>query len=121
MIDMNRDDLFTKYFLHYFVLTFIYRYTDATLHNSLETPKRKGKLNIHVEALLRESPRDDDDNTNAEVLKDDYVAMRMSMAPPKDGSHHFTGTIKDNDDGDDDDDDDDMDNYVVMEVKAGDE
>jgi hypothetical protein len=92
------------------------------LDNSLETPKRKGKLNIYVDALLRRvrgSPRDDNDNTDAEVPKDDYIAMRMSMAPPKDGSHHFTGP--DNDDDDDDDDDDDMDNYVVMEVQAEDE
>ncbi|XP_048744236.2 uncharacterized protein LOC125657596 [Ostrea edulis] len=86
----------------------------AEQENSLETPKRKGKLNIYVDALLRRVRRspsdDDDDDTDTESQKDGYLAMRMSMAPPKDGIHQFSDRAEEEDD-------DDLDNYVEMNLQ----
>ncbi|XP_062568715.1 uncharacterized protein LOC134230869 [Saccostrea cucullata] len=66
----------------------------------LESPKRRGKLNVYVDALLkrvRRAPPHNDEDPNKPT--EDYFTMRMSMAPPKDNVHHFTGC--DEEDGDD--------------------
>lgn len=110
---MNRKDLLTKYFL-YHIVQLLFRDIPAEQENSLETPKRKGKLNIYVDALLRRVRRspsdDDDDDTDTESQKDGYLAMRMSMAPPKDGIHQFSDRAEEEDD-------DDLDNYVEMNLQ----
>ncbi|XP_062568721.1 uncharacterized protein LOC134230875 [Saccostrea cucullata] len=67
--------------------------------SSLESPKRRGKLNVYVDALLkrvRRAPPHNDEDPNKPT--EDYFAMRMSMAPPKDNVHHFTGCDEEDED-----------------------
>ncbi|XP_062618434.1 uncharacterized protein LOC134280020 isoform X1 [Saccostrea cucullata] len=81
--------------------------------SSLESPKRRGKLNVYVDALLnrvRKAPPHNDVDSNKPT--EDYFAMRMSMAPPKDKVHHFTG-----DEGEDEDDIEEEE-YVEMNVQS---